>query len=195
VSHAAGSGTEPSRQSSPKAGRTGCRLLAERRQCAPSDAHLHREEESTARVRQRAPQKDPEPRRTRRLGLAAPGTVDAPLWAGAKGFRLGIERRDSERFPLARRPYTSLSSSPRNWDERKATDRTLGRAWRIVGNSPSQCLCHSRNGATGSTFAHVAEAAGPPHVDSHPRAAKVQEGLGRPLFTTFCTPGLEGAQR
>jgi hypothetical protein len=34
-------------------------------------------------------------------------------------------------------------------------DRTLGRAWRIVGNSPSQCLCHSRNGATGSTFAQL----------------------------------------
>ena len=30
-----------------------------------------------------------------------------------------------------------------------------------------QSLCHSRNAATGRTIAHVAEAAGPPHVESY----------------------------
>jgi hypothetical protein len=68
------------------------------------------------------------------------------------------------------------------WNERRPTDRILGRAWRVVGNSPSVVLCHSRNAATGETIVRVAEAAGPPHIDSHPRAAKAQGGCSRPLY-------------
>ena len=81
--------------------------------------------------------------------------------------------KNSFRKLRPRRLLRGRLAPPHKWG---APPHKWGGRGEFPKDSPSVVLCHSRNAATGDTIVRVAEAAGPPHVDSHPRAAKVQGG-------------------
>jgi hypothetical protein len=93
---------------------------------------------------------------------------------------LGTDGGTSERFRLRAGPMQAFRVAP-TWNKQ----RPLTHVGAGVENCRKFSLsvpCHSRNAATGSTFARVAEAAGPPHMRFSPKGGKGTRRVRRPLY-------------